>query len=84
MLTGRLKSVADFETGDARRFLTRFSAENFTGNLNLGEDLTAFANRKNCSPGQLTLAWLLAKERCFPFQGQRALRIWSRILELWS
>lgn len=69
MLTGRFKSVADFEAGDARRFLPRFSAENFAGNLKLVEDLTAFANKKNCSPGQLTLAWLLAQGGVSPIPG---------------
>jgi aryl-alcohol dehydrogenase-like predicted oxidoreductase len=69
MLTGRFNSIADFGEGDARRFLPRFSAENLAGNLKLVEDVTAFANKKKCSPGQLTLAWLLAQGDVFPIPG---------------
>jgi aryl-alcohol dehydrogenase-like predicted oxidoreductase len=61
MLTGRYKSPDDFEETDGRRFLPRFSAENFGKNLLLVEALRGLAERKGCSVGQLCLAWLLAQ-----------------------
>ena len=59
MLTGRYKSAEDFEQGDWRRNMPRFSAENFPKNFELVEKLSAIAKEKGCTTGQLTLAWLM-------------------------
>ncbi|KAA8894155.1 aldo-keto reductase, putative [Sphaerosporella brunnea] len=59
-LTGAYKSPADFEEGDFRKVAPRFSAENFPNNLNLVEKIQAVAERKACTVGQVTLAWLMA------------------------
>ncbi|KIM94351.1 hypothetical protein OIDMADRAFT_45760 [Oidiodendron maius Zn] len=61
MLTGRYTSLHDFDEGDGRRFLPRFSPENFPKNLVLVRDLMAMAANKGCAPSQLTLAWLMAQ-----------------------
>ena len=59
MLTGQYKSPADFEEGDFRKVAPRFSEENFPKNLKLVDTLKAIADKKGCTPGQLTLAWLM-------------------------
>jgi aryl-alcohol dehydrogenase-like predicted oxidoreductase len=41
----------------------RFTGENFHKNLLFVDRLTAIANRKKVKPGQLALAWVLAKGR---------------------
>ncbi|KAH7085116.1 NADP-dependent oxidoreductase domain-containing protein [Paraphoma chrysanthemicola] len=70
MLAGALKSPDDFEEGDFRRFAPRFSKENFPKNLKLVDQLTAIAKKKNVTPSQLTLAWLLAQgQDIFPIPG---------------
>ena len=61
VLTGQIKSPDDFEADDFRRRLPRFSKENFPKNLELVDALAAIAKRKNCTVGQLTLAWILAQ-----------------------
>ena len=61
MLTGAYQSPADFEDGDFRTFLPRYSAENFPKNLKLIEEINAVAQKKGCTAGQMTLAWLLAQ-----------------------
>ncbi len=61
MLTGAYKSPADFEEGDFRGMLPRFSAENFPKNLKLVDGINGIAAKKGCTAGQLTLAWLLAQ-----------------------
>ena len=61
MLTGAYKSPADFEEGDFRTYTPRFSAENFPKNLQLVDQINKIARKKGCTPGQLTLAWLLAQ-----------------------
>jgi len=60
-LTGAYRSPDDFGEGDFRKDLPRFSAENFPKNLKLVESLTHIAESKGCTPGQLTLAWLLGQ-----------------------
>ena len=61
MLTGAYKSPADFEEGDFRTHSPRFSEENFPKNLKLVDEINQIAKKKGCTPGQLTLAWLLAQ-----------------------
>ena len=61
VLTGQIKSPDDFEANDFRRMMPRFSKENFSKNLDLVDALTTIAKRKNCTTGQLTLAWILAQ-----------------------
>jgi aryl-alcohol dehydrogenase-like predicted oxidoreductase len=60
-LTGQYQSPADFEEGDGRVHLPRFSAENFPKNLKLVDKIAELARKKGCTTGQLTLAWLMAQ-----------------------
>lgn len=72
MLTGRFKSPGDFDPDDGRRRLPRFSEENFPKNLELVDKLSAIAERKGCTVGQLTLAWLMAQgEDVIPIPGTK-------------
>jgi aryl-alcohol dehydrogenase-like predicted oxidoreductase len=61
LFTGQIKSPDDFEENDFRRIQPRFSKENFPKNLQLVDELTSLAKKKGCTPGQLTLAWILAQ-----------------------
>lgn len=60
-LTGQLKSPDDFAEDDYRRNSPRFQGENFAKNLELVERITAIAERKGITPGQLALAWVMAQ-----------------------
>ncbi|OHB25343.1 MAG: aldo/keto reductase [Desulfuromonadaceae bacterium GWB2_53_15] len=60
-LTGQLKSPDDFAADDYRRNSPRFQGENFTKNLEVVERVKAIAGRKGITPGQLALAWVLAR-----------------------
>ena len=60
-LTGAIKSQNDFEPEDRRRAMPRYSKENFHKNMELVHAITALAEKKNATPGQLTLAWLMAQ-----------------------
>lgn len=61
ILTGQIKSPDDLEKNDFRRMMPRFSKENFEKNLHLVDTLASIAKKKNCTTGQLTLAWILAQ-----------------------
>ncbi|CAI7678990.1 unnamed protein product [Penicillium pancosmium] len=60
-LTGQLKSPDDFPEGDIRRFLPRFSPENFPKNLEIVNAIERIAKPKGVSVSALALGWLLAQ-----------------------
>lgn len=69
-LTGSIRSPKDFEEGDFRTFAPRFNDENFHKNLELVDTLKAIADKKGCTAGQLTLAWLMGSDPLvFPIPG---------------
>lgn len=61
-LTGWIDENTRFAAGDFRATETRFSPDNLAHNLRLVELLKAWAIRKNAAPGQIALAWLLARK----------------------
>ena len=71
-LTGQYRSLDDLAADDVRRVHPRFSRENFPKNLQLVDRIRTIANRKGCTPGQLTLAWLLSQgEDIIPIPGTK-------------
>jgi aryl-alcohol dehydrogenase-like predicted oxidoreductase len=60
-LTGRFRSIDDLPADDYRRNSPRFQEENFQKNLDLVNRVEELARRKNCTPSQLALAWVLAQ-----------------------
>jgi len=60
LLTGVVEDPKKMAETDARRRHPRFAAENIAANLALVDRVKAIASRKDCTPGQLVLAWLLA------------------------
>ncbi len=63
VLTGTIDRDASFEAGsDMRSSMPRFSGENLDRNLALVEESKRMAADLGVAPGQLALAWLLAKD----------------------
>ncbi|GBB84293.1 hypothetical protein RclHR1_10900001 [Rhizophagus clarus] len=60
-LTGKYRSIDDFQQGDIRRTHPRFQPENFAKNLELVDKFSEFASKKGITAGQLCLAWVLAQ-----------------------
>jgi len=63
LLTASTKTAADIPADDRRRDHPRFLEENLQKNLDLVKPLLDMAQQKGCTPGQLALAWLLARGR---------------------
>jgi aryl-alcohol dehydrogenase-like predicted oxidoreductase len=61
-LTGRIDESTTFDSTDFRNVVPRFTAENRKANLAFVEWLKAFAVRKQATPAQVALAWLLAQK----------------------
>jgi len=71
-LTGQITRFDDLDPDDSRRNQPRFQGENFQKNLDLVARVREIAREKGCTPGQLALAWLLARgEDIVPIPGTK-------------
>ena len=61
-LTGKIDEKTTFEKNDFRNVVPRFSAEARKANQALVDLLAEVAKRKNATPAQVALAWLLAQK----------------------
>lgn len=61
-LTGAIDQATRFAPGDIRAIETRFSPDNLPNNLALVALVKDWAKRKNATPGQIALAWLMAQK----------------------
>ena len=61
-LTGKINAETKFDESDFRNTVPRFNEENRKANRPLVDLISAFAAQKNVTPGQIALAWLLAKK----------------------
>jgi aryl-alcohol dehydrogenase-like predicted oxidoreductase len=61
-LTGTIDEKTTFDPSDFRNVVPRFTEENRKANLTFVEWLKTFAARKNVTPAQVALAWLLAQK----------------------
>ena len=75
IMTGQIRSPDDFEETDLRRRFPRFSPENFPKNFALVQRLVDMATTKQCTAGQLTMAWLLRQgEDIIPIPGTKKIK----------
>ena len=71
-LTGKIDEGAQFASTDIRNTIPRFTPEARKANQALVDLLGGIAQRKNATPGQVALAWLLAqKPWIVPIPGTR-------------
>ena len=61
-LTGWIDARTRFAPGDIREVESRFSPDNLPHNLALVDLVTSWARRKQATPGQIALAWLIAQK----------------------
>jgi aryl-alcohol dehydrogenase-like predicted oxidoreductase len=61
-LTGDVKRAEEYPEGDYRRGDPRFQGANFDANVRAAAVVREIASQKGATPGQIALAWLLAKD----------------------
>ena len=61
-LAGGVTDLAQLEEGDFRKGMPRFQGEAFEANLKMFAGFAGLADEAGCTPAQLCLAWLLAKD----------------------
>mgnify|MGYP001603444906 FL=1 len=62
MLAGGVSDPAQLQPGDLRLVMPRFMGQAFQANLKLFTAFAALAREAGCTPAQLCLAWLLARD----------------------
>jgi len=71
-LTGKINETTNFDTTDFRNTIPRFTPENRKRNLALVDGVTELAKRKQATPAQIALSWLLHKgEGIVPIPGTK-------------
>jgi len=71
-LSGRFTSPDELEQSDYRRHGPRFTGENLEQNLALAQRVRELAEERGLQPGQLALAWVLARgEHIVPIPGTK-------------
>jgi len=74
-LTGRFQDAAEFASDDFRASLPRFTPDAVSVNKKIVEAIAAMAERKECTPAQLSLAWVMSKGNdIVPIPGTKQLR----------
>lgn len=72
---GLMTNTMDFsqlKDGDFRKTLPRYQPENAVNNTSLANGFALIAKRKDCTPSQLALAWVLAQgEHIIPIPGTK-------------
>lgn len=75
IFTGTVRSIEAFGKADFRRGNPRFVEPNFSANLKALDALTTFADARGVTPGQVSLAWVLAQgDHLIPIPGTRYAR----------
>lgn len=71
-LTGQIRSPQDLGDDDVRATHPRFAEDNFRQNMRIVDELRSVAEEVGATPGQVALAWLLAKgEDLAPIPGTK-------------
>jgi aryl-alcohol dehydrogenase-like predicted oxidoreductase len=74
-LTGAIQKPSDLDPSDWRLTNPRFAEEVFANNLKLAETVKELAAKKNCTPAQFALAWVLAQgDDMIPIPGTKRLK----------
>lgn len=82
LLSGELMTLDSLDEDDSRRSLPRFSNENLKHNNQLTVALNELSKEKNCTPGQLALAWLMNHSPAVvPIPGTKKLKYLKQNIE---
>ncbi len=74
-LTGAIASAQSLAADDFRLSSPRFQGDNFDKNLAIIEELRKLCAAKNCTPGQIALAWILGRtQKIIPIPGTKRIK----------
>ena len=84
-LTGKYDNTNDYEDGDFRKTMKRFSKESVDNNKELLDLISSIAQDKQCTNAQIVLAWELAqKPFIIPIPGSTKMHRLEENLKSWN
>ena len=81
-LSGKYKSVDDFEEGNSKSYNPKFSEKNFNKNLEIVKKVEEIAKSKYVTTAQIALAWGISKDDdMFPLTGTKRIKYLKENIE---
>lgn len=72
LLSGKYTAQQHYEGDDIRRVISRYKPENVTANQPIIDLVMRYAEEKQCTPAQISLAWVMKQEHIVPIPGMRS------------
>lgn len=72
LLSGKYTAQQHYEGDDIRRVISRYKPENVTANQPIVDLVMRYAKEKQCTPAQISLAWVMKQEHIVPIPGMRS------------
>ncbi len=72
LLSGKYTEQTHYEGDDIRRVISRYKPENVRGNRPVIDLVRLYAQKKGCTPAQISLAWVMKQEHIVPIPGMRS------------
>lgn len=72
LLSGKYSAQTEYKGDDIRRVISRYKPENVAANQPIVDLVKQYAAEKNCTPAQISLAWVMHNECVVPIPGMRS------------
>lgn len=72
LLSGKYSANVQYEGDDIRRVISRYKPENIAANQPIIDLVRNYAEAKNCTPAQISLAWVMKQDHIVPIPGMRS------------
>lgn len=72
LLSGKYAANVQYEGDDIRRVISRYKPENVAANQPIIDLVRSYAEAKNCTPAQISLAWVMKRNHIVPIPGMRS------------
>lgn len=72
LLSGKYTAQQHYEGDDIRRVISRYKPENVTANQPIIDLVMRYAEEKQCTPAQISLAWVMKQKHIVPIPGMRS------------
>ncbi len=72
LLSGKYTPQTEYKGDDIRRVISRYKPENVASNQPIIDLVKRYAQEKQCTPAQISLAWVMKNEHIVPIPGMRS------------
>lgn len=72
LLSGKYTAQTEYKGDDIRRVISRYKPENVVSNQPIIDLVKSYARNKQCTPAQISLAWVMKHDHIVPIPGMRS------------